>query len=73
MNAKICPFMGPERSCQYMDCTLWVKTENGGRCAVAVIAEEMRQTSAGLDMVSDNLTEIGNNLPAMVKAVKGLV
>lgn len=71
MNNKICPFMSGE--CQYTDCSLFVKTDSVSRCAVAVIAEELRASSAGTDLIADNLQEINSGLTAITNVVKGLV
>lgn len=78
MEHKICPILGSgpveiNSNCKMEHCALWVKAGAEGRCAIAVIAEEMRSASAGVDRIADNLDEANRGLPAVVDAVKGLV
>ena len=69
MNLKICPLMGKE--CQYTDCMLFNKT--AAQCSISVIAEDLRSASADTGTIADSLVEIGNEVPNITTAVKGLV
>ncbi len=58
---RICPFISINQSanqtCPAEDCALWNSAARN--CAFAVIAEEMRSISAGIDLITDNLMDIG--------------
>lgn len=69
MNLKKCPFMGD--TCEYHDCMLF--NEPAAQCSISVIAVEMGSATANTGDLNDTLTEISNELPSMVAAVKGLV
>lgn len=74
---RICPFISinqpANRACTSEDCSLFVKTDQLGKCAVAVIAEEMRSSSAGIDLIADNLEEIVKGIDKVVNTLKGMI
>lgn len=77
-DVKLCPLLGVDqngvdRACRGERCSLWIKTDGDGSCAVAMIAEDLRSAGTNADLIAEGVAEIGNEMPSITKAVKGLV
>ena len=64
--AKTCPILGVDQhgvdqACRGERCSLWIKEDGGGSCAVAVIAEELRSAGANTDLIAEGVAEISQH------------
>lgn len=65
-DVKLCPLLGVDpngvdQSCRLEKCSLWIKADGGGSCAVAVIAEELRSAGASADLIAEGVAEISQH------------
>lgn len=65
-DVKLCPLLGVDQngvdqSCRLEKCSLWIKADGGGSCAVAVIAEELRSAGANADLIAEGVAEISQH------------
>lgn len=63
---KLCPLLGVgpngvDRCCRMERCSLWIKADGGGSCAMAVIAEELRSAGTSTDLIAEGVAEISQH------------